>query len=82
MAEKSSIDQLLTLIAEALNVSPQTLTDDSSTETIPTWDSVAGMSLMVLLEETYDVAFEAEDVAMLTSVGAVRRLLREKGVAI
>ena len=82
MAEESSIDQLLTLIAEALNVSPRTLTDDSSTETIPTWDSVAGMSLMVLLEETYDVAFEAEDVAMLTSVGAVRRLLREKGVAI
>jgi acyl carrier protein len=82
MAEKSSTDQLVTLVAEALNVSAETLTDDSSTETIPTWDSVAGTSLMVLLEETYDIAFEAEELAMLTSVGAVRRMLREKGVAI
>jgi acyl carrier protein len=84
MAEKSSnsSDQLLTVFAEALNVSAETLTDDSSTETIPTWDSVAGMSLMVLLEETYDIAFEAEELAMLTSVGAVRRMLREKGVEI
>jgi acyl carrier protein len=37
---------------------------------------------MVLLEETYDIAFEAEELAMLTSVGAVRRILREKGVAV
>jgi acyl carrier protein len=57
MAEKSSSDQLLTVFAEALDVNAETLTDDSSTETIPTWDSVAGMSLMVLLEETYDIAF-------------------------
>jgi acyl carrier protein len=82
MSKKSSIDQLVRLVAEALNVSAETLTEDSSTETVPTWDSVAGMSLMVLLEETYDIAFEAEELAMLTSVGAVRRMLREKGAAI
>jgi acyl carrier protein len=52
MPEKGPIDQLFTLVAEALSGPPETLTDDSSTETIATWDSVAGMSLMVLLEET------------------------------
>jgi acyl carrier protein len=82
MPEKSSSDQLLTVFVEALNVGAETLTDESSTETIPTWDSVAGVSLMVLLEQIYDIAFEAEELAMLTSVGAVRRMLREKGVAI
>jgi acyl carrier protein len=82
MTQGGSIAHFYTLVAEALGVPAETLTDESSTETIVAWDSIAGMSLIVLLEETYDIAFEAEELAMLTSVGAIRCLLRDKGVAV
>jgi acyl carrier protein len=82
MHEGECVDDLLTVIGEAMDVPAASLTDDSSPETIASWDSAAGMSLMVLLEETYGVFFEAEEIGRLTSVGAIRGMLREKGVAL
>jgi acyl carrier protein len=76
------IDPLCMLVAEALSVRPESVSDASSSETIDTWDSIAGMSLMVLVEETYAVTFEASELALLTSVRAIRRLLRQKGVKV
>ena len=70
------------LVAEAMDVPAGSVSDDSSSETIATWDSHAWMSLIVLLEETYGITFEAEEVARLTSVGVIRHMLREKGVAL
>ena len=42
----------------------------------------AGISLTVLLEETYGIAFEAEETVRLNSVGAIREVPREKGIAL
>jgi acyl carrier protein len=78
----SAVDELCMLVAEVVDTDAASLTDDSSTETIAGWDSHAGMSLIVLLEETFGIAFDAEELARLTSVGAIRDLLREKGVAL
>jgi acyl carrier protein len=80
--EDDAVDALCKLVAEAVNTNAAALTDDSSTETIANWDSSAGMALMVLLEETYGVIFDAEEIGKLRSVGAIRRMLREKGVAL
>lgn len=75
-------DPLCALVAEALGVRPEAVSDDSSTESIEAWDSIAGMSLLVLIEETYGIAFEAGEMALLTSVSAIRRLLRDKGASV
>jgi acyl carrier protein len=77
-----STDPLCALVAQVLSVSAEMVEDDSSTETIDTWDSIAGMSLVVLIEETYSVTFDASELAVLTSVGAIRSALRDKGVRI
>lgn len=81
MNEDGTVDQLRRLVAEAMDIPAASVTDASSSETIASWDSATGMSLMVLLEETYGVFFEAEEIARLTSVGAIREMLRDKGVA-
>ena len=81
MNDDGAADELQRLVAEALNMPALSLGDDSSSETI-TSDNAAGMSLMVLLEETYGIAFEAEDMARQTSVGAIGGMLRAKGIAL
>jgi acyl carrier protein len=82
MHDDGAAGELQRLVAEAMGVPATSLSDDSSSETIANWDSAAGMSLMVLLEETYGIAFEAEEMVRLTSVGAIRAVLREKGIAL
>src|SRR5262249_13842286 len=82
MNDDGAVDELRRLVAEAMDVPALSLSDDSSPETIASWDSHAGMSLIVLLEETYGIAFEAEEIGQLTSVGAIRGVLREKGIAL
>jgi acyl carrier protein len=77
----STVDDLLMLVAEAMDVPAESLNDDSSSETIASWDSHASMSLVVLLEETYGITFEAEEINGLSSIGAIREMLREKAVA-
>jgi acyl carrier protein len=75
-------DSLRVVLAGVLEVPVGTLTEDSSPETVPTWDSLATMRLMVTLEEVFDVTFLAEEVAGLTSLAAVRAILRQKGLAV
>jgi acyl carrier protein len=82
MREDGALDALHRLVAEAMDVPAASLTDDSSPETVATWDSAAGMSLIVLLEETYGIFFETEEIGRLTSVGAIRQVLRGKGIAL
>ncbi len=79
---RNSADPLCGLVAEVLNLPADAVDDDSSPETTDTWDSIAGMSLVVLIEETYRVAFEASELARFTSVGAIRGVLRDKGVPV
>jgi hypothetical protein len=49
MREDRALDELRRLIGEAVKTDAASLTDDSSPETIATWDSAAGISLMILL---------------------------------
>jgi acyl carrier protein len=60
----------------------RTLTEDSSNESIPTWDSTAAMSLMVHLESTFGTEFEAGEIAALTSIAGIRCFLRDKGAGV
>jgi hypothetical protein len=39
------------------------------------------MSLIGLVEETYGIAVEAAEMVRLSSVGAIRQMLCEKGIA-
>lgn len=82
MSKMDDADTLHALIAEVLDLPAKTVTEDSSPETIPVWDSLANMTLMITLEETFGVTFLAEEIAMLTSVRATRTLLRSKGAAV
>jgi acyl carrier protein len=82
MSEDGAVDELRRVAAEAMDIPAASVTDASSPATVATWDSATGMSLMVLLEETYGIFFEAEEIALLTSVRAIREVLRQKGIAL
>lgn len=63
--------EVISTIAEALNVSPETLTDELSIGDIPEWDSVGNLTIITALEQHFGVEIPLEDLMDLTSVGSL-----------
>lgn len=73
------MDPLIALIAKALKAPADSLNDDSSPKTVPRWDSLGAMNLVVALEDAYNVEFSTPEIMGLKSIGAIRSALRAKG---
>lgn len=74
-----SIDNLIQLIANALEVDPSKLDRTSTTESIESWDSIGHITILGLLEDTNPGILDAlPDLATANSVEALWMLLNQK----
>ena len=70
------------IFAEVLGLSAEEISDESSPENIPGWDSIKSMEILTLLEERLHVEFSAEEIGEMASVGATIRVLNLHGISI
>ena len=73
-------DPLLQIFADVLDVAPDTLTDDSSPDTVEQWDSLASMHLVAALEDTFNIQLSTKEIMKMSSIGLAREALKGKGV--
>ena len=73
-------NRLYKTIAEVLGVPSDSINDDSSPETIPTWDSLNHLNIVMALEFENGMSMEVEDVLEMHNVGLIRKTLRKYGV--
>jgi acyl carrier protein len=71
--------RLRAVIASLFPVEAATLKDIDSPKTIAEWDSVAHLQLMLALEAEFGVQFSPDEMAELTTVGAIRARLADAG---
>lgn len=73
--------QLRAAFVEGLGVDPIT-TDWTSLKYrgVPEWDSVAHMQLVAVIEDSFDIMLETEDVIGLSSFSAAKEILARYGV--
>ena len=58
------------------------IAETDSVKTIPAWDSVRHLSLIMALEERFGITFDAEEIPELISVQAISEALaRHRGAA-
>ena len=67
---------------EVFGVLESALNDDFSKDNVKELDSVHQLNIVALLEETFDVMFEPEDIMGFTSYKAGKEILRKYGVEI
>jgi len=79
--EVPSMDMLIALFAECLNVASDRLTEDSSPESISEWDSLAAMNLVTEIEERFDVTLSTREIMSMRTIAIARDVLRRKGVS-
>jgi acyl carrier protein len=72
--------QLLPILADTLGVEVSALSQDTSTENTPAWDSVAHLNLVLSLEQAFGQRFTPEEFMQMQSVMAIQRVLAAHGV--
>ncbi len=65
------LEQVKQVIAETLNISDTSITKESSTDNVDSWDSLAQVNLMMALEQTFDITLDVEDFMKLNSVKSI-----------
>ena len=72
------MDELKQVIAETLQVPVETVADDSSPATLPQWDSLAHLNLVMALEQKFGVSFTLDEIIQLQDVPTIRQFLQNK----
>lgn len=73
-------DKLIDVFAEGLQLQPDRLDDDTSPENTEEWDSLAAMTLVMLIEDAFSVKLGTRDMMKMRTIGTAREVLRAKGV--
>jgi acyl carrier protein len=69
---------LKTVMATVLGISAHSISDDTSMDTVESWDSIKHMSLVLAIEEEFGVSIPDEDAANITSYPLIRLVLAEQ----
>ncbi len=68
------------VVARVFGRDPSEIDATTSPDTLPEWDSLGHVTLVIELESTYGVSFSPEETMALTNVGDIERTLRSRGV--
>ena len=74
----AALEDVARVVADVLGVAPADVGPDTSPDTLPAWDSVQHMNLVIALEQEFGVRFSPEEIEEAVSVRAVADLVRSK----
>ena len=74
----TAFEQVRAIASDLFAIPAEEITTDSSPETIKTWDSIQHLSLVLALEEKFQLQLSPDEIEQMTSVGAIARLLENK----
>ncbi len=64
-------EKVFEIVASIMGVPPTEICEDSSPETLPKWDSIRFMKLILALEETLGIQFSDADISRMTDVRSI-----------
>lgn len=68
------------IMAAVFEINAADIKDSDDSTTIPNWDSLNQMNLILALEEEFNVRFEDDEIVELTSLKAIENSLNSKTV--
>ena len=73
-------DKLFRVVSQVLGIPYVEITEDSSPDSLPNWDSVSHINLIVALESEFNISLTPEQAMEMLSVKLIRMILKEAGV--
>jgi acyl carrier protein len=81
LANSPFLDRVRVIFSDVFQIPLDKVGPESSPDTIPNWDSLQHLNLVLGLEQEFNVQFSPEEIEQLLSVELVAALLDEKRVA-
>lgn len=72
-------EKLFEIIAKIMGVPADTVTIESSPESIPSWESLRHMRLLLAVEEAFSVEFLDDEIVEINDAQSIMQKLEEKG---
>ena len=76
----TNLEKYNAIFTEVFGATAEQLGEDYSKETVSDWDSVHQLNLISLLEETFDLMLDPEDIMAFTSYNAGKAILVKQGI--
>ncbi len=70
------------IVADTLEISPEDVTAETSTDSVEAWDSFRHLQLILSVEGEYGVQLDPQQVPELTTVGKLQAALEQKGASL
>ena len=74
------LDDVNTIVAKVFSIDESEITDESSPETIESWDSFNGLVLVDELENNFNVKFTISEITDVKTVADIKRHLKNHNV--
>jgi len=74
------LKRLETIIAQVLKIDEDRITDETSPDNTPEWDSFNALLLVTALEEEFKIKFTARDIVGVRNVGDIKTTLKRYGI--
>jgi acyl carrier protein len=68
------------IFADVLRVPPDSISETTSPDNTPKWDSTSAIDLTLAIEDEFGVSFTTKEIVAMRSVGLVKKFLAAKGV--
>ena len=76
----TNLEKYNAIFTEVFGVTAEQLGDNFNKETVSEWDSVHQLNIISLLEETFDLMLDPEDIMACTSYKAGKEILAKNGI--
>ena len=74
--------RIRSILAEVFGLNPADVGPDTSTDTVPAWDSLQHLTVVLSLEEEFDVHFDDEETVSLVTFPLIVAIVHERlGIA-
>ena len=76
------MNRLIDCFVQTFAIERQQVTPKLAYQSIPQWDSVGHMALVVEIENTFNVTLDTDDIIGMSDVAKAVEILRKHGVAL
>jgi acyl carrier protein len=74
------IDRLVQVFADTLRIDAAQVSDETSPDNTPQWDSLATVKLAVAISGAFSIKLSNAEVVAMRNFGLIRTILQRKGV--
>lgn len=71
-------EKLKSVFTSIFGISAKDITDETSMQTLSSWDSLKHMNLIVAIEDAFNIEFDEDEFVNMSSFGAIKQILQTK----